>query len=302
MNRRLSKVLAKVAWLILEECLKAFLRRIFESDQIRIRPPCSTCIRLLACCHMPTQEPRDNAVASLSSRLEKLERANRRWRRTAVSLVLGGIVAVCLGQTRPAQRELDVDRITFRDPSGRVRMELAANRPIYGLEFYAEDGESVASMQLVCNTALLTMKGSHLDAQREAEKRLSAGKDPDPSLAEMATNRRITLSSALLGLAVIECKDGTIDQATMVTPAGVSVKQYVAGTGKAEAEATLSAKSIELRGGYVSVKDKDGGLGGARLGPVELTEPKSGATVNCPAGTLTLFNASGNVVERLPRP
>jgi len=65
----------------------------------------------------------DEWSLTLARRIERLERAQLRWRRLAVGAVLG-LVAVALMGQKPAPRTVEAERFVLRDAAGRVRAEL----------------------------------------------------------------------------------------------------------------------------------------------------------------------------------
>jgi hypothetical protein len=66
----------------------------------------------------------DELNLTLARRIERLERAERRWRTVAATAVLGVAAVVLMGQ-KPAPRIVEAERFILRDAAGRVRAELA---------------------------------------------------------------------------------------------------------------------------------------------------------------------------------
>jgi hypothetical protein len=66
------------------------------------------------------------ANLELARRVERLERAQRRWRRLATGAVLG-LVAVALMGQKPAPRVVEAERFILRDAAGRARAELVVD-------------------------------------------------------------------------------------------------------------------------------------------------------------------------------
>ena len=60
------------------------------------------------------------------ARVERLERAQRLWRRVAAGAVLG-LAAVALMGQKPAPRIVEAERFILRDAAGRVRAELGVD-------------------------------------------------------------------------------------------------------------------------------------------------------------------------------
>jgi hypothetical protein len=63
---------------------------------------------------------------TLAVRVERLEQAQRRWRRLAAGAVMG-LAAVALMGQKPAPRIVEAERFILRDAAGRVRAELAVD-------------------------------------------------------------------------------------------------------------------------------------------------------------------------------
>jgi hypothetical protein len=63
---------------------------------------------------------------TMALRLERLERAQRRWRRVAAGAVVG-LAAVALMGQKPLPRIVEAERFILRDAAGRVRAELAVD-------------------------------------------------------------------------------------------------------------------------------------------------------------------------------
>jgi hypothetical protein len=63
---------------------------------------------------------------TLAGRVERLEQAQRRWRRLAAGAVMG-LAAVALMGQKPAPRIVEAERFILRDAAGRVRAELAVD-------------------------------------------------------------------------------------------------------------------------------------------------------------------------------
>jgi hypothetical protein len=62
----------------------------------------------------------------IAQRVERLERAQRRWQRVAAGAVLGLIAVAVMGQ-KPAPRIVEAERFILRDAAGRIRAELAVD-------------------------------------------------------------------------------------------------------------------------------------------------------------------------------
>jgi hypothetical protein len=63
------------------------------------------------------------ADLTMEQRVERLEQAQRRWRRLAVGAMLGLAGVMLMGQ-KPAPRIVEAERFVLRDAAGRVRAEL----------------------------------------------------------------------------------------------------------------------------------------------------------------------------------
>jgi hypothetical protein len=68
-------------------------------------------------------EPSDVLIGQ---RVERLERAQRRWQRVAVGAVLGLVAVAVMGQ-KPAPRVVEAERFILRDAAGRIRAELGVD-------------------------------------------------------------------------------------------------------------------------------------------------------------------------------
>jgi hypothetical protein len=67
--------------------------------------------------------PNEGWPLAVTRRLERLERAQRWWRRVAAGAVLG-LGAVALMGQKPAPRVVEAERFVLRDAAGRIRAEL----------------------------------------------------------------------------------------------------------------------------------------------------------------------------------
>lgn len=63
---------------------------------------------------------------ALARRVERLERAQRRWRRLATGMALS-LAAVALMGQKPAPRVVEAERFILRDAAGRARAELVVD-------------------------------------------------------------------------------------------------------------------------------------------------------------------------------
>jgi hypothetical protein len=62
----------------------------------------------------------------IAQRVERLERAQRRWQRLAAGAVLGLVAVAVMGQ-KPAPRVVEAERFILRDGAGRIRAELGVD-------------------------------------------------------------------------------------------------------------------------------------------------------------------------------
>src|SRR5574337_547064 len=67
----------------------------------------------------------DSTVSTLTRRLERLERDNRRMKRCAAVLLLGCAAFLLMGHGEPAAKRIVADQIALRAPNGKLRGELS---------------------------------------------------------------------------------------------------------------------------------------------------------------------------------
>ena len=81
----------------------------------------------------------------LTRRLERLERHGRHWKRTAVTVLLGAVALVVMGQTPPHRvpKSLEAEEFVLRDSRGQVRASLGTAQDSNStvLQFHAETGK-----------------------------------------------------------------------------------------------------------------------------------------------------------------
>ncbi len=90
-------------------------------------------------------------VQALTQRLERLERENRRLKRAgALALLLAGGVFL-MGQSLPASRVVEAEKLVIRDTTGKARVVLGdvataadASAPLYGVALYDTEGTANA--------------------------------------------------------------------------------------------------------------------------------------------------------------
>jgi len=81
----------------------------------------------------------------LTRRLERLERHGRHWKRAAVTVLLGAVALVVMGQTPPHRvpKSLEAEEFLLRDSRGQVRASLGtaqgSNSTV--LQFHGETGK-----------------------------------------------------------------------------------------------------------------------------------------------------------------
>jgi len=87
----------------------------------------------------------DSSLGELMARLERLERQGRRWKRTALVVLLGAVGIVVMGQA-PQHRlpkSLEAEEFVLRDGRGQVRASLGtppgSNATV--LQFHGENGK-----------------------------------------------------------------------------------------------------------------------------------------------------------------
>lgn len=89
-------------------------------------------------------------IEALAGRLERLERENRRWRRSAIALGLVGAIGLLIGAARQEAhpKVVEAERFVVKDEDGKVYAELGLYRDEEGrasgatrLVFFGEDGK-----------------------------------------------------------------------------------------------------------------------------------------------------------------
>lgn len=87
----------------------------------------------------------DSSLDELTTRLERLERQGRRWKRTAFVVLLGAAGVVVMGQAPPHRlpKSLEAEEFVLRDSRGQVRASLGtppgSNATV--LQFHGENGK-----------------------------------------------------------------------------------------------------------------------------------------------------------------
>jgi hypothetical protein len=86
-------------------------------------------------------------LGAIVSRLERVERENRRLRQAGLVALLVAVAVVLMGQGRP-RRTVEAERFVLKDESGKVRAELFMETP-YGPALYYRDerGYPVAALK-----------------------------------------------------------------------------------------------------------------------------------------------------------
>ena len=104
---------------------------------------------------------------AIMTRLERLERQQRRWRGAAIAGALG-LAAIALMGQKPAGRTVEAERFVLRDAAGRVRAELVMdNEQSAALRF--RDADSMPRLTVG------TENGAALIVLNEAGGKLRAG-------------------------------------------------------------------------------------------------------------------------------
>jgi hypothetical protein len=87
----------------------------------------------------------DPTLDDLTTRLERLERQGRRWKRAAFVVLLGAAAVVVMGQAPPHRlpKSLEAEEFVLRDSRGQVRASLGtaqgSNSTV--LQFHGENGK-----------------------------------------------------------------------------------------------------------------------------------------------------------------
>jgi len=87
----------------------------------------------------------DSSLDELTTRLERLERQGRRWRRTAFVVLLGAVGVVVMGQAPPHRlpKSIEAEEFVLRDSRGQVRASLGtppgSNTTVF--QFHGENGK-----------------------------------------------------------------------------------------------------------------------------------------------------------------
>jgi hypothetical protein len=87
----------------------------------------------------------DPTLDDLTTRLERLERQGRRWKRTAFVVLLGAVALAVMGQAPPHRlpKSLEAEEFVLRDSRGQVRASLGtaqgSNSTV--LQFHGENGK-----------------------------------------------------------------------------------------------------------------------------------------------------------------
>ena len=88
-------------------------------------------------------------VESLTRRVDRLERENRRWRRAGSLTCLGIAALLLMGQAQSRERVVEAQQFLVRDSTGEVRAALGLSDGDPKLILFDKDGTSRAALSLV---------------------------------------------------------------------------------------------------------------------------------------------------------
>jgi hypothetical protein len=217
---------------------------------------------------MTSQPAREN-YSALLERLQKLERDNRRMKRVGAVVLVATAALILMGQAGK-NRTLDADSLVIRDASGNTRIELGT----------LEDHSPVLRMFGGASNKPLVLLSSN---QERSELKFfnggfNSGSDsPQPSIALSSYQKGSGLTFTYPGCCLIMLSNSD-------NPA-LLMGDSTAGT--------------QIRPASINTFDNDENFS-AVLGRTDLLNPKTGATTQTSAATLTLFGKGKKVIWQAP--
>ncbi len=263
---------------------------------------------------MISQEPDWQAVVG---RLERVERANRRWSRLGLLMLAGSAAALLMGQAVPGRRDLEAQSFVLLDSTGHAQARLAMVAGGPALQLFDASGQGRAGLSVRQDgTAVLSLS----DGSGKGGATLVAGATQDTALLlrDPAGQVRATLGIDGQGVALALTDRKGISRVGIDVPEADAprlVLQDEAGMARASlATDKTGAATLRLldptgrpRAGLTSpglgptltLYDPDGAPR-ALLGPVELRDPRRATVVRRPASSVILFDQDGKVLWQAP--
>jgi len=217
--------------------------------------------------------------STISKRLDRLEKENRRLKRLGLAALLIAAAAVVMGQS-PSRRTVEANEFVLRDASGSIRATLKM-----------KEGEP-----------LLTLLGSN--GKVEAGPEQIEFEDSD------GTNRALLGSHSAIFYQVVGGKTVIVDQGPGLLLSGPDGTTRADFRGMADgAELVLyghnsanSMKQVHLSSGgdgpSLTVSDEKGFK--AVMGSISLSIPSTGGSSRMSAASLVLFDKDGKVIWNVP--
>jgi hypothetical protein len=208
---------------------------------------------------------------TIEDRVRRLEAHCNRWRIAASLLAVLLIVTLCVGQTRPAEKNLEVESIRFRDEQGRVRLVIAST----SFDKLPELPDMAKSAKLygnrVTGLAILDERGQ--------------------STTSIVNDSIMLTKPTTGGLSSLFPGDLLV--------CGVDPDGLLRGTNVTGEEIAVASNSVSLTKDGCKITDSKG-ASRAILGTARTTNAKTGASTTSAPGALTLFDADGKVLFQQP--
>lgn len=264
---------------------------------------------------------------SLMERIEKVEKQNRRMKRTGVTAILLGSAFLVMGQTAPSGRTLEAQHFVLKDSTGSTRAELVTSGklgPVLrlldnkgsvraalmvadaigpSLQFYSTDGAPAVSIEVS------DILGAHLTLAdgKGGQSRLNPEGLYLPSAPAVALNDPTNLSG---GTHMVTSYETFLSHTGLTVSAGP--------TGKPTSELRVAflwspqrgpslilngtsgnaALAIEEQGPSLAMHDQR--RYSSVLGVVGLETPVTGETHQTTAASIVLLDKGGKVLWRAP--
>jgi len=256
-------------------------------------------------------------LGMLTQRLERLERAHRRWKRLGAGALAGIAVVVLMGQALPARRDIEAQSFVLLDPTGHAYARLGMFGGGPALQLFDKEGRGRAVLSVGQNgTPLLSL----LDETRKGGAVLGVGANQDAALLLRDADGKVRANLGLDGngvtFALSDPKGVTrvaieaqgVESARLLLQDGTGTPRAALAsdrTGAAslrvmdQAGRPRAALASDPVGPTLTLYDPNGAPR-ALLGSAELKDASRGTTVQRPAASLLLFREDGTVLWTAP--
>jgi hypothetical protein len=234
---------------------------------------------------MSTQPDGLNAMLS---RIDALERENRRTKKIAMIVAIAAVAVLTMGQAQQS-RVIEGEKFVLKDTNGKTRAELGIiSGGFPSLQFYDPDGTYRSSF----SSELLSFMNGQVMRSKFKD-------DADPSkgvVDEEIAGPQVTLSH--YGLTVWEPVKGNGSRHEYV---GLN---WVPGPESPSLHLSSKASRLEMTaaadGPYLTIRDRDGFS--SVYGSTSLITRSTGETHKTSAASIVLFDKDGNKMWSAPAP